>query len=461
MAEMKIENLQILLLLICWYSLDRKISNMWTSSAMAARIAYGMRLNYESTDPVPFISKEARRRIMWSIFMLDKFNSGGFAELTLCNASTMHLNLPCEERNFELDIPTTTATLTPTFSSGTLESGIGLMGHMSRLVKIRHDVLEVTKRIISSKESPYAAKKSIKALDANLHDFAHSLPNHLQDNKRNLLSRAYTTELTGYITLHSLWVQCHCDLYRMMIPGIRESVPELIQRDVPIDYAEECRELCLQYAIDMCRLWSDTLLECDMSRITDQSLGIYAYQCANILIRLWDLDLDSSLRDYLMILSNFLERLAEIYQVVAEIRFEINGFIDSLDVVTNFYATRSDELFSQSLTEIWRSSLKQQSAQEGQTTSKFSLLEFLQQQNKSDGSEEYPDAVEPSGGGLADPDVRADQGLRLDVDVASVEQTCELSNDFWSTSLNMDFDSYDTRVDPFCRIFDDWALVEP
>ncbi|KAJ5975135.1 hypothetical protein N7481_008842 [Penicillium waksmanii] len=141
-AEMKIENLQILLLLICWYSLDRKISNMWTSSAMAARIAYGMRLNYESTDPMPFVSKEVRRRIMWSIFMLDKFYSGGFAELTLCKASTMHLNLPCEERNFELDIPTATATLTPTSPPGTLEDGIGLMGHMPRLVKIRHEVLE-------------------------------------------------------------------------------------------------------------------------------------------------------------------------------------------------------------------------------------------------------------------------------------------------------------------------------
>ncbi|KAJ5975136.1 hypothetical protein N7481_008843 [Penicillium waksmanii] len=218
-----------------------------------------------------------------------------------------------------------------------------------------------------------------------------------------------------------------------MIPGIRESVPEIIQRDVPFDYAEECRELCLQYAIDMCRLWSDTLLECDMSRITDQSLGIYAYQCANILVRLWDLDADSSLRDYLMILSNFLERLTDIYQIVAEI----------------------------SLTEIWRSSLKQQSTQEGQTTSKFSLLEFLQQQNMSDGSEEYSDTVEPSGGGPANPDIRADEGLRLDVGIASVEQTEELSNDFWSTSLSMDFESYDTRVDPFCRMFDDWALVEP
>jgi hypothetical protein len=142
MVEMKIENLQILLLLICWYSLDRKISSMWTSSSMAARIAYGMRLNRETTDPMPFISKEVRRRIMWSIFMLDKFYAGGFAEFTLCHASTMHLNLPCEERNFELDIPTATSILTPASPSETYESGIGLMGHMSRLVKIRHEVLE-------------------------------------------------------------------------------------------------------------------------------------------------------------------------------------------------------------------------------------------------------------------------------------------------------------------------------
>lgn len=177
----------------------------------------------------------------------------------------------------------------------------------------------VTKQIIAAKASPYAAKSGIQALDTNLLDFINSLPTHLENNKRNLLSRAYTSELTGYITLHSLWIQCHCDLYRMMIPGIRESVPELIQHDVPFDYADECRERCLRYAIDMCRFWSETLHECDISRITDQSLGIYAYQCANILVRLWDLDTDSSLRDHLMILSKFLERLTEIYQVVAEI----------------------------------------------------------------------------------------------------------------------------------------------
>lgn len=142
MAEMKVQSLQILLLLIFWYSLERKISNMWTSSAMAARIAYGMRLNHEMSDKMPFVSKEVRRRIMWSIFMLDKFCAGGFAELTLCNANTMQVNLPCDERNFELDIPIATPKLIPATTSGGLESGIGIMGYMSRLVKIRHEVLE-------------------------------------------------------------------------------------------------------------------------------------------------------------------------------------------------------------------------------------------------------------------------------------------------------------------------------
>jgi hypothetical protein len=127
----------------------------------------------------------------------------------------------------------------------------------------------------------------------------------------------------------------------------------------------------------------------------------------------------------------------------------------------NFHATRSNEIFSQSLTETWRSSLKQQSNQEGQTTSKFSLLEFLQNQNRSGGLEEHPDTVGPSDGDTANPDILVDEGLRLDADIPPVEQSEQLSNDFWSTSLNMDFDSYDTRVDPFCRIFDDWALVGP
>lgn len=130
--------------------------------------------------------------------------------------------------------------------------------------------------------------------------------------------------------------------------------------------------------------------------------------------------------------------------------------------MVDFFTAHSDGVFPRSLTETWRSSLKQQSTQVGQTTSKFSLLEFLQNENKSD-FEEYPDGVGSPGEDPVNVDVRVDDDLRLDESATSTEniQTDQLTSDFWSTSLEMDFDGYDARVDPFSRIFDDWALVAP
>ncbi|KAJ5736659.1 uncharacterized protein N7483_001784 [Penicillium malachiteum] len=141
LSEMKVGSLQILLSLICWYSVERKVSNLWTASAMAARIAYGLRLNHEASDKMPFILKETRRRLVWSIFMLDKLYAGGFPELTLCPADTLHVKLPCEEQNFELDIPVETSLLAQS-GSFSEESGIGIMGYITRLMSIRHAVLE-------------------------------------------------------------------------------------------------------------------------------------------------------------------------------------------------------------------------------------------------------------------------------------------------------------------------------
>lgn len=130
-------------------------------------------------------------------------------------------------------------------------------------------------------------------------------------------------------------------------------------------------------------------------------------------------------------------------------------------MVTDFHTTHRREFFSQSLTDTWRSSLKQQGAQEGQTTSRFSLLEFLQNQNKSDAfTEEYTDAVEAPDEDPANMDASVED-LPLDINLSSPEQSDQLANDFWSTPLEMGFDSYDTRVDPFSRMFDDWALAEP
>lgn len=74
--------------------------------------------------------------------MFDKMYAGGISELTLCTAGTMHISLPCEGRNFDLDIPIETSVLEPSSPGSELEEGIGIMGHITRLMNIRHTILE-------------------------------------------------------------------------------------------------------------------------------------------------------------------------------------------------------------------------------------------------------------------------------------------------------------------------------
>lgn len=337
----------------------------------------------------------------------------------------------------------------------------------------------LTKKIISSKTNPYTARDSIKYLDNLLNDFALNLPNHLRDNSRNLLCRAYTSDLAGYVTLHSLWHQCYCDLYRMMIPGIRESVQGSVQQEVPLAYAEQCRKLCLLHAVEMCRLWSDTLHEADLSRLTDQSIGIYTYQCANIISNLWEFGHDDSLKISLQIIASVLERLATIYPIVAEIvslifparikrwlifclqQSEINTLISSLDIVTSFYNMHRGQTLSQTLTCAWRSSLRQLGVQEGQTTSKFSLLEFLQNQNgidDSDTTEECSTITKVPTGSIAP--AEGNTVVTVDIDMPFPDRSGLPDDELWPSSmLGMGFDMEETQVDPFSRIFEDWSLL--
>jgi hypothetical protein len=136
--------------------------------------------------------------------------------------------------------------------------------------------------------------------------------------------------------------------------------------------------------------------------------------------------------------------------------------MDNLDIVTSFYEMHKDEMLPQTLTSAWRSSLRQQGVQEGQTTSKFSLLEFLQNQNGledtktveefSNVSTEFPsDAAGPT-------DVNP--AVALDLVTPSSNRPGLLDDEFWSSSaLEMNFDLDGSQVDPFSRIFEDWSLV--
>jgi hypothetical protein len=84
---------------------------------LAVRLALAKRLNYED-DTLSIVEQESRRRLMWSIFILDKFCSGGVAEMTLLPAKHMQIRLPSIEKAFGHGQKTDTQVLRPISEDG-------------------------------------------------------------------------------------------------------------------------------------------------------------------------------------------------------------------------------------------------------------------------------------------------------------------------------------------------------
>lgn len=129
-----LSDIEALMLTTLDHIMARRFSKMLISACLAARLAYMMRLNYEDGRH-GFLMQERRRRLMWAIFTLDTLYSSGRAEFTGCSKETIHLQLPCNERSFTLDIPVMTEPLSPPDIPTT--SDLGLMAYNIRVLDIR------------------------------------------------------------------------------------------------------------------------------------------------------------------------------------------------------------------------------------------------------------------------------------------------------------------------------------
>lgn len=104
------------------------------------------------TQPGPSLSpcsKEARRRLMWSCYVMDSWVGSGVDELTLFEDTDIKIQLPCHSRNFLLQIPCITETLDnrvlkflpEELTPQNAADNMGMMAYFIRLVKLRKQVL--------------------------------------------------------------------------------------------------------------------------------------------------------------------------------------------------------------------------------------------------------------------------------------------------------------------------------
>lgn len=98
-----ITHLRILVLLssFCLHAGD--FGHAWNILALAARVAFTMRLNYEHDRRDPIV-QESHRRLIWAIYHQDRLFSGGIADFQVCPVEKMHVRLPCDDRSFEMGL---------------------------------------------------------------------------------------------------------------------------------------------------------------------------------------------------------------------------------------------------------------------------------------------------------------------------------------------------------------------
>ena len=120
--EVSVNNLMAAVLLHDHELRIGRFASAFMLSGVSARMAQALQMNVEfSTDvlctqpsdgPSP-AAREARRRLMWSCYVMDAWVGSGVDQLTLLNDDDVKLQLPCTDRHFVRQTPPVTETLEP------------------------------------------------------------------------------------------------------------------------------------------------------------------------------------------------------------------------------------------------------------------------------------------------------------------------------------------------------------
>ncbi|KAK8005898.1 hypothetical protein PG991_012195 [Apiospora marii] len=205
--------------------------------SMASRSASAMRLQYERLD-LDHHSQEVRRRLTWSIMLIDNYFSVGLPESGTCPPDFIYLKMPCPEENFHGDDINGTA---PASLDGVSEGG--LLQLYIRLSIIRRDILRLTRNLSLQVNATPQITGLVEGMLKSLQG-AEPPPYSAEELKRYASSRWFVR----YTAVQIGWHQSHCDIYRIFLSGYREAAPVDVIRACAPDYVAQAAAACLRHA---------------------------------------------------------------------------------------------------------------------------------------------------------------------------------------------------------------------
>ncbi|KAL7797517.1 hypothetical protein V8C37DRAFT_278261 [Trichoderma ceciliae] len=181
---------------------------------------------------------EARRRTLWSLFILERL-SGLFPERPIMiNAEDIYTRLPADLHSFEKLVETHTRSFDPYGPTKLSEqpSDTIVTGYYIEMVHIWSDCQAAIYRMALRRASIEAETTKLQDLIRRAENWFASLPPRLTFGGANLESAAFTRSIGSFLSMHLLYHHTMIELNRH-----RHGASEL-PKDVQMGHLAECRE---------------------------------------------------------------------------------------------------------------------------------------------------------------------------------------------------------------------------
>ena len=275
-----IPRLQALLLCINYRMETKSFQRAFMLAGLAARAATAMRLNHERTD-LDFVSAEVRRRIVWSLKVMDSYFSIGLPEFELCAWETIYLELPCREDEFNHPLQ---SPLDPRLSMPQICGEDRSFHFCIRLATIRRDVMKLT-RSLALYDQPFPPlAKLMQSLDRELSHICGQMPGGADLSSLELSRLINTRWLPRHIMMHISWHQCWTDLHRLLLPQYPDAAPLVALQGLEPSYVSNAEHICLQHAIAIVQILSDLNQQCTFPHRLEFDSAICAYHATRLLL---------------------------------------------------------------------------------------------------------------------------------------------------------------------------------
>ena len=275
-----IPRLQALLLCVNYRMETKSFQRAFMLAGLAARAATAMRLNHERTD-LDRVSAEVRRRIVWSLKVMESYFSIGLPEFELCPFETIYLEMPCREDEFSHIV---NPVLKPRITVPSESGEDGSFHFCVRLATIRRDVMKLTRSLALYDQPFQPLAKLIQSLDRELSHIRGQMPGSSDLSTLDLSRLIKTRWLPRHIMMHLSWHQCWTDLHRLLLPQYPDAAPMVALQGLDPSYMSNAERLCLEHAIAIVKILSDLNQQCTHPHRLEFDSAICGYHATRLLL---------------------------------------------------------------------------------------------------------------------------------------------------------------------------------